>query len=133
MAFPLQILSIVGTIIDRIIPDKAAAEKAKQELAKADLDAEIKLALGQIEVNKVEAAHSSVFVAGWRPYIGWVCGTALAYHAVVKHIIVLLITIYNGGDPNSVSFDMDTLGYILGALLGLGWARTYEKKLGVNK
>jgi len=77
----------LGTLVDRLIPDKAAAERAKADMEAALVKAANEAAMAQGEVNKIEAGHSSVFVAGWRPFIGWVCGAALAWAFIVGPVL----------------------------------------------
>ncbi|WBA86525.1 3TM-type holin [Endozoicomonas sp. GU-1] len=83
--------------------------------------------LAQIEINKVEAGHRSVFVAGWRPFIGWVCGIGLAFIFVINPILQ-----WWSGKPGPV-MPSDILMELVLALLGLGALRTVEKKLGISK
>ena len=87
---------------------------------------------GQIEVNKVEAAHNSLFVAGWRPFIGWVCGVALAYAYVGQPILEWVIAL-NGLDIKPPVIDTDTLYQLVLALLGMATLRTYEKTKKVQR
>src|SRR5210317_988422 len=77
----------------------------------------------QSEINKVEAQHRTVFVAGWRPFIGWVCGVALAYNFVVRDLFIWAIK------PEEVppALQMEHLMTVLLGMLGLGGLRTYEK------
>ena len=75
----------------------------------------------QAEINKVEAQNRSVFVAGWRPFIGWVCGVAFAFH----YIVMPLLLAYT--DMKLVEFDTNSLFTVLMGMLGLGGLRTYEK------
>ena len=117
-------LDIGGKLIDRLWPDPAQANAAKLELLNLQQSGELAQISGQLEINKVEAASGSVFVAGWRPYIGWVCGTGLAYQFLVYPVVVAFI-------PKIVQLDMGTLLTLLGGLLGLGAMRTTEKLSGV--
>ena len=110
-----SVISTVMSVINKFIPDKDAQERIQAELIKA-----------QIEVNQVESTHESIFVAGWRPFIGWVCGIAFAYHYIALPII-LLISAYNHIAVQLPVFDMLTLLNVLGGMLGLGGLRTYEK------
>ena len=87
---------------------------------------------GQIEVNKIEAAHKSLFVAGARPFIMWVCGIALAYVYLVQPIIEWIL-ILNGIDVRTPEVDVDTLYQLVLALLGMATLRTYEKSKGVAR
>ena len=85
----------------------------------------------QIEVNIQEAQHQSIFVAGWRPFVGWICGLGLAYQAILHNLIEWLSGIY--GFPVPPAPDSDVLIYVLGGLLGLGALRTYEKNAKLSK
>ena len=126
-------IPLLGTLFDRILPDPQAAADAKikvMEMAQrgelAQLDADLKMATGQIEVNRVEAAHQSLFVAGWRPAIGWVCGAAFAFKFVVGPSAVVLMAM--AGHPIVLpDFDFSEMSTILLGMLGLGGLRTVEK------
>ena len=129
MAFdPLTaILDVAGKVIDRVIPDKAAAQKAKDELASQETKNEFSLALGQIQTNIEEAKSPSLFVAGWRPFVGWTCGVALCYASLLEPLMRFGATVllnYSGKFPAIDT--MLTLQVLLG-LLGLGGLRTFEK------
>lgn len=126
------IIGVVGSIIDKIIPDKAKAEQAKLELVLRQQEIQAALDTKQIEVNVEEAKHPNIFVSGARPFILWVCGIAFAYHFVL-YPIVKLIMVSSGHDINFPVFDMESLMTVLGGLLGLGTLRTYEKIKGVTK
>ena len=84
----------------------------------------------QGEINKIEAAHKSVFVAGWRPFIGWVCGLALAYNFILRDLMVWGLALTAAGTPPPPPLHLDVLTTILYALLGLGGLRTFEKLQG---
>ncbi|KQQ86440.1 hypothetical protein ASF77_20945 [Massilia sp. Leaf139] len=124
-------------MFDRIFPDPKAANDAKLEVMRmaqagelAQLDADLKLATGQLEINKVEAASQSLFVAGWRPAIGWVCGAAFAFKFILGPAAVVLSQWF--GHPITLPvFDFSEMSTILLALLGLGSLRTVEKVKGV--
>lgn len=75
----------------------------------------------QAEINKVEAQHRSMFVAGWRPFIGWICGIAFGFH----YIAMPLLLAYT--DMKPIEFDTNSLFTVLMGMLGLGGLRTYEK------
>ena len=87
----------------------------------------MKPSLAQIELNKIEAGHRSIFVAGWRPFIGWVCGVALAYNFVIRDLIAWVMV--NTGAEVSLppALAMDQLMTVLLGMLGLGAFRTVEK------
>lgn len=124
------IIEIVSDIIDRVVPDKNAREKAKEEAALKIADLAAEQGRQQSEVNKQEAGHASVFVAGWRPFIGWVCGVALSYHFVVQPLLAFLMAL-TGNSFLLPVFDMDALMTILLGMLGLGFQRSWEKVSGV--
>ena len=137
---PITALLDVGKMaINRIWPDptKQAEEQRKlAELAQngdlAKMQAEVSLLLGQIEINKVEAAHKSIFIAGWRPFVGWCCGFALCYAAIVEPLMRFIAKMngYTGAFP--VLDTTITMQVLLG-MLGLGVMRTREKEKGVHK
>jgi len=119
--------------------------EAKIQARLAELEAAAQNA--QVEVNKVEAAHSSVFVAGWRPMIGWICGISLGVYYIPQALIaacvwaaqcagVLFAAQYFGAakiPSYPLIFDVQEILGLVGSLLGLGWLRTAEKKAGVAK
>lgn len=123
----------VSSLLDKFVEDKDQKAKLAHDLATMAERHAQELAKGQLEVNKAEAAHRSIFVAGWRPFIGWTCGAALAYHFVLSPII-LFATAYAGIEvPELPYFDMETLTTILLGMLGLGGLRSFEKFKGLSK
>ena len=133
MAFPIAaILGIAGTILDRVIPDKAAAEKAKAEIEAALVKSVLDGNLAQIEVNKAEAAHSSVFVSGWRPAIGWICAAALAYSYMIVPLVGFGLALSGQPVPKWPVLD-GNLWELMFGMLGMGALRSYEKFKGVAK
>ena len=132
----IQIITALLPLLDKILPDEKAKDAAKLEALKlaqegqlAELDAQVKLMLGQVEVNKAEAEHQSIFVSGARPFIVWVCGFGMAYAAIL-HPLFAWIALMNGA-PTPPQLDSDVLMYVLGGILGLGGYRTFEKTKGV--
>jgi hypothetical protein len=130
------LIPIFGTMIDKIIPDPAQAADAKlkaMEMAQrgelAVMDAEMKLAVAQIEVNKVEAG-TDMFRGGWRPAVGWVCVLGLGYQLVLRPVLPWLVRVAGGEVPDLPSIDTDTLMVLLTGMLGLGGLRTFEKVKG---
>lgn len=131
----IPIIDIIGKIVDKVVPDPQAKMELQLELAKladAQAEREHKELAGQIEVNKVEAAHSSIFVAGWRPFIGWSAGSGVAWSFVVAPVVewVSRLLGWKGSMPELDSSQLMTL--VL-ALLGMGGLRTYEKMKGVAR
>jgi hypothetical protein len=124
MALPLiPIFDVLSKVVDRVIPDPTEKAKLTLELAKL-ADAEnaraSQEAMAQSEVNKVEAGHRSIFVAGWRPAVGWVCGGALVYNVIAAPMFHLQVA------------DLGFLQTILLAMLGISASRTVEKIKGVT-
>jgi hypothetical protein len=115
-------LDIVAGIIDKVAGHVDKFTLDKQE--KAELIAEINKA--QMEVNKVEAGHTSIFVAGWRPFTGWICATALGYHFLLQPLLTFIMYSF-GNEIVLPTFDMGTLTTVLLGMLGLGGMRSFEK------
>ncbi len=128
----LLIGPVVG-LLERFIPDETERQKLAHEIATLAQKQAHENALAQIEVNKVEAASSSIFKSGWRPFIGWVCGTAFAYHFVLQPVLIFVMTYMGHPVPALPEFDMASLMTVLGGLLGLGGLRTFEKYKGITK
>jgi hypothetical protein len=131
------IFTVASKLVDRLFPDKAAKDEAKLKLVElqmtgelAALAAETDLALGQMGINKTEAASDKLFVAGWRPSVGWICSASLAYQFVL-HPFLGWAALYNGF-PLPPSVDTTELMLLLGGMLGFGTLRTYEKFRGVQ-
>lgn len=127
----LPLIQLGSSLIERWIPDKAAQAKAEMDLLKMAGEQDFQSTIKQIEVNIQEAQHQSIFVAGWRPFVGWICGLGLAYQAILHNLIEWLSGIY--GFPVPPAPDSDVLIYVLGGLLGLGALRTYEKRSKLSK
>ena len=127
----LSILEIGAKLLDKVIPDKDAREKAQAELLKAAQSQDFQLSLAQIKVNEEEAKSDSLFKSGWRPSIGWTCSIAFILHFVAFPVINFIIVAL-GYKEVVISFDMATLMTVLGGLLGIGGLRTYEKLKGIN-
>jgi hypothetical protein len=115
-------LNVIAGIIDKVADNVDRFTLDKEE--KAQLIAEINKA--QLEVNKVEAGSTSLFVSGWRPFVGWTCGVALCYHFILQPFLTFLLFAF-GYQITLPTFDMGTLTTILMGLLGLGGLRSYEK------
>jgi hypothetical protein len=129
----IELVPALSQLLDRIIPDPQAREHARLELMKvenAQALQQIQLALqadmSQSQINQAEAQHASLFVSGWRPFIGWVCGVAFAYHYVTQPLLAFAIA-NAGGSVILPQFDMDALTTVLMGMLGLGGLRTFEK------
>ena len=128
-----------GKVIDKLFPDKDAADRAKLELFKLQqagelqqLAQEFELAKSQIAVNQQEAQSASVFVSGWRPAIGWVCALALAYQYLIRPVAVWALRARGVDAPDMPGLD-DNLWQLLMGMLGLGGLRTFEKVKGATR
>lgn len=114
---------LASTVINKIWPDKS--EEEKQQLAAA-----VMVVQGQLDINKVEAANPSVFVSGWRPFIGWVCGSACAWNWIGLPIAKAALTLW--GHPLDLApANLTEMMPVLLGMLGLGSLRTLEKINGV--
>ena len=127
------VAGVVGKVIDRVWPDPAQKAAAALELAKLQqeaefkqLDADLQAQLAQLKVDDTEAASSDPFASRWRPFIGWVCGTAFAWNFIGLPVTRLACTL--AGHPVELSpADMSEMMPVLLGMLGLGGLRTYEK------
>ena len=128
MSLAESITSVAGKVLDKFVQDKDLKAKLDQEMKMAFHEAN----LAQIELNKEEAKSSSLFVSGWRPFVGWTCGVALAYHFILEPFIKFIVVI-NGVDVELPTFDFSQLSSILMGMLGLGGLRTYEKMKKVER
>tara|TARA_R110002110_G_scaffold12154_6_gene57825 strand:- start:3380 stop:3763 length:384 start_codon:yes stop_codon:yes gene_type:complete len=122
------LIAPVSNLLGKFIEDKDMKNKLAHEVATMAENHANELAKGQIEINKAEASHKSIFVAGWRPFIGWTCGIALCWHFVLQPVTLFVCTYIGLTIPTLPEFDMGSLMTILGGLLGLGGLRTYEKQ-----
>lgn len=124
------VLEVGGKLIDRFWPDPTTRDAAKFELFKSQQSGELavmanstELAKLQTNINQVEAASPNLFVSGWRPFIGWICGIGLGYQFLIYPILIAFV-------PKIVQLDMGTLLTLLAGILGLGAMRTQEKLQG---
>lgn len=116
---------LVDSVIKRVWPDENERAQLEQTGELARLRAAMSIVAGQLEINKKEAEHPSIFVAGWRPFLGWVCGFGLAYNIIVVPFLSIWLTM--------PEIDDSLLWQTLTGMLGLGAFRTYEKTKGVSR
>ena len=128
MAVAESIVGVAGKVLNKFVADKDLKVKLQHELKTAFHAAN----LAQIDLNKQEAAHQSMFVAGWRPFVGWTCGVALAYHLLIAPLLGFVLVLY-GIDTPMPEFEFSQLSTILMGMLGLGGLRSYEKMKGVHR
>ena len=126
------LLPLVGDVLDRFFPDKEKAEQAKREIESQFTSHLARIDLAQLEVNKEEAKSRNVFIAGWRPFIGWTCGLALCWTYILQPIAQFVLA-QTGHLIDLPGLDMSTMMPVLLGMLGLGGLRTWEKQKGVTK
>lgn len=130
------IKAALGPILDgvlKLIPDKKARAEAKEQFEGQILDAMTSLVEGQLRINEREASHGSIFVAGWRPAVGWICGFALAWSFILEPIGSWAAFMFGVTIDGVPKIELGPLMSILLGMLGLGGLRTYEKRLGVAR
>ncbi len=127
-----SVTGIGKTVADRLIPDKNLAAQVAAEFEKQVLSQDFQIAAAQIEVNKVEAASPKLFVAGWRPAVGWVCVAGLAYQFVAYPFLNWANAAWHFATVAPPALDMQTLIALLSGILGLGTLRTKEKLEGAQ-
>ena len=128
--------AVIGPALEgilRLIPDKGARAQAAEAFQSQILDALTGLVQGQLEINKQEAQHASIFVAGWRPGVGWICASALGWNYILQPIISWVAVAQGFDLADAPQLDTAELTTILLGMLGLGGLRTYEKRLGVAR
>ena len=132
MGLPIfdTILGLIKGPLDKLVPDKNKRMEFEHEISKQLLQT----GLGQMEVNKQEAAHRSVFVAGWRPAVGWVCALALWWHFMLADLAVWAQLAFFPGAPQLPALTgTGELVTVLMGMLGLGGLRSFEKYKGITK
>lgn len=128
-------IPILGPAIQKVldlIPDANAKARAEAEFNKMVLEAVVAEGRDNREINKAEAQHQSIFVAGWRPAIGWVCALALAFQYLIRPFWIWSITVWWPESPIPPTLD-GMLWELVFGMLGIGGLRTLEKVKGVSK
>ena len=127
------LIPAVVSVIDKVLPDPQQAAEAKLralELGQrgdlAQLDAEVRLALGQMEINKAEV-QADLFRGGWRPATGWCCVAGLAYQFIAQPLLPWCVALFGATVPPLPAIDNETLLVLLTGMLGLGGMRTFER------
>lgn len=146
---PAIITGLLGPILGKVVDtvgSKLGVDMDSDALKEKKLDIELELKklvaeqekliqeanIAQIQVNQEEAKNANIFVSGWRPFIGWICGSALAYHFIIQPLIIFLAA-SAGHTIELPMFDMQSLLTVLMGMLGLGAMRSYEKVYGVAR
>jgi hypothetical protein len=119
------------TLIDRFLPDPEKKREAEMELVRMAADGELKQVIAQLEINAREAAHPSVWVAGWRPFFGWAGGVGFIYATMLQPLLSWVAAVK--GWPAPPALNIDLLWVVITGMLGIGGLRTFEKSKGVTK
>lgn len=127
------VIDAIGGVIDKVFTSDEEREAARAMLEKLRQRPDEL----QVELNKIEAAHSSVFVAGWRPAIGWVCALSLAVYYVPRFVLGTLFWVYASWQAEAM-LPLPEMGIqevlgLCGSMLGMAWMRTHEKINGVAR
>jgi hypothetical protein len=132
MSIPIPVISGIFAVIDKLIPDPEAKAKAKLDVLKMEqegefkkIDADLRVMLAQAEINKAEAASSDAFRGSWRPAVGWVCVTGMAWTYVASPLLGWLSAAK--GWPAPPTIDTFDLLIMLGGMLGFGGMRSFER------
>ena len=121
-------IKAVGNVIDDM--HFSGEEKEKLKLQMKEIDA--KLQEKQLDINKAEASHRSVFVSGWRPFLGWVSGLSIGYVYLFQPILDMILQMF-GVEVDWVVLDLGQLMPLILGMLGLGGLRSFEKAKGLTK
>lgn len=129
----LSLIPVFSQLLDKILPDKGAADAAKLEMIKlaqqgelAQINADVSIATAQSETNKIEAASTRLFVSGWRPFVGWICGLAVGFKFIGGPALFMVAQAL--GHPVELPvIETSELWPLLLGMLGLGGLRTVEK------
>lgn len=127
------------TAIDKIWPDPAQRAEQLFKLKQleqsgdlADMQAHVSLMMAQLEVNKKEAEHPSVFIGGWRPFLGWVCGVAIAYNYLGYSLLEWVLAVSGSTISAPDQLDLTELWPLILGMLGISVSRSWEKRSGVH-
>lgn len=120
-----KLIGPVTGLLSEFIEDKDKKNALAHKLATMADEHAQELAKGQLAVNAIEAAHKSLFVAGWRPFIGWICGVGMLYNVLISQILGIWFEV--------PVVDPSLLTPVLMGMLGMGAMRSYEKTKGVQR
>jgi len=131
-----MIQALIGPIVgllDKFVEDKDQKSALAHEIATLATRQAHESAMGQIEINKAEAGHRSLFVAGWRPFLGWGLSFAMIWHFVLVPMVTFGFAYAGVAAPALPAFEMESLMTVLLGMLGLGGLRTFEKAKRLTK
>jgi len=127
------VLPLVKDVVGSFLPEDPKKRAEAERKIESQLTEHLaKIDMAQLEVNKVEAASRSVFVAGWRPFVGWACGVSLAWSYICQPILTFAL-VQAGYGVELPALDMSQMMPVLMGMLGLGGLRSFEKYKGVSK
>lgn len=118
-------------LIGRFLPDPEKAREAEAQFLKMAAEGELKQIIAQLEINAREAAHPSIWVAGWRPAFGWAGAVGFLYATVLQPLVAWYGA--SRGWPNPPQLNLDLMWVVITGMLGIGGLRTFEKAKGVSK
>ena len=127
-----SILPMIGTVLDRVIPDKEASAKAIRDIEATLIENSAQINLAQLEINKVEAGHKSIWVSGWRPSIGWCCSLGI-FWAYIGRPVADYAVVMSGSDIILPEIPTDALMELTFAMLGMAGLRTFEKLKNISR
>ena len=125
------IADLAKDLVGRFFPDKTETEKANMALILTTMQNQMAMNQGQMDTNKIEAASPSIFVSGWRPFVGWVCGSACAWNWIGLPLLLFFAKALHHPVEGVAPADLSQMLPLLMGLLGMGALRTYEKTQGV--
>jgi len=118
---------LIGTV-GKVADDLFTSDEERMRAELDSYNAETGRLQGQVDINKIEAAHTSLLVAGWRPFIGWICGIAFAYAAIFEPLMRFVSAVMFGYSGAFPAIDTMLTMQILFGILGLGVMRSFDKK-----
>ena len=127
-----SILPMISTVLDRVFPDKEASAKAIRDIEATLIENSAQINLAQLEINKVEAGHKSIWVSGWRPSIGWCCSLGI-FWAYIGRPVADYAVVMSGSDIILPEIPTDALMELTFAMLGMAGLRTFEKLKNISR
>lgn len=130
----LALVDPIGKILDKVLPDRAANAAAKSQLLETEVQGEFSNALAQLQVDAQEAQSKSIWVAGWRPAVGWVCAGAFAYAFILQPFATFALVIFRPSFNIAIlpKLDLNSMMPVLLGMLGLAGMRSYDKAKGTE-
>ncbi len=126
-------LDVVNKVLDKFFPNADDRAKAAFQLAQLQQSGELAEITAQTDINKVEAANTNWFVAGWRPCVGWICAIGLGYATLIEPFMRFIAVVFFSYSGTFPQIDLSITNTLLTGMLGLGSIRMYEKVKGVER